>query len=211
VNRDHLLFLLIGLLGGFILGYVLHEAMASRQPVPAFGGAAAIPGAPNAAAAGPNAGSTGAATSGQPAMEDVQRLRAYVQENPQDADAVRALADLNYEIANWSRAAELFERYLELRPGDAGVQTDLGACLRNMGEAQRALELFRSVRAADPDYWPALFNEVLVLAIDLGDLDEAAAQGEVLRGMQPDNAQVLRLLDEIARRRQTATPSTGGA
>ncbi len=67
MNRDHGLFLLIGLLAGFMLGYLGHEAMSDLQPARLAAGAA--PGvAPPAAQ--PAAGATPAVP-----MEEIQRLK----------------------------------------------------------------------------------------------------------------------------------------
>lgn len=134
-------------------------------------------------------------------MEAIQRLRQRLEENPNDASAVRQLADMNYNIQNWSRAAELYERFLELQPDDVNAMTDLGACYRATGDPARALELFRRVREREPDHWQSRFNEIIVLAFDLGDLAAADEQMAELRKLAPGNSDVERLAEEIAKRR----------
>ncbi len=197
MTRDHTLFMAVGLLAGFIGGYVMHESMAARQPPPRRPGtAAATAGAGAAAAEGRGAPSPG----GQAAMEQVQRLTAYVQENPDDAAAIRSLANLKYDIGNWQRAAELYQRYLELDASDLDVRTDLGATYRYLGRPQEALEQFRQVRELAPDHWQARYNEVLVLAFDLEDLTAAATAMDQLRVLQPDNPEVERLAAELEKR-----------
>lgn len=197
MNRDSLLFLVIGLLTGFIGGYVMHEVMAARQPAPARPTqSAATVTAPTAAAAG--------AASAQPAMDRVQRLAAHVRDNPEDAVAIRQLANLHYDISNWQRAAELYSRYLELEREDLDVMTDLGATYRYLGRPNEALEQFRSVRELAPEHWQSRYNEVLVLAFDLNDLTAAStAMGELL-SMQPDNPDVARLAAELKKRTEGA-------
>lgn len=191
MNRDNVLYVVIGILIGFIAAYFMFEMASTRQPAPAqaqaqVGTAGAMPqGAPNA---------TGAP------MMIVQELRARVEENPNDLEAVRELANMNYDINNWGRAAELYERALALDPGNIDSMTDLGACYRNLGRSQDALRLFKEVRQIDPDHWQSRFNEILILAFDLGDLSAAAAETEALQALQPNNPDVQRLADEIARR-----------
>ena len=199
MNRDNVLFTVIGLLAGFISGYFLHESMSERQParrIATEGVSAAAP-APGGGAAAGGATSAPGATGG---MQEVQRLRQYVEENPQDADAVQMLANLNYDIQNWSRAAELYGRFLELRPDDPDTMTDLGASLRNMGQIDQALAQFRRVRELAPDHWQARYNEILVLAFDRN--DPAAARGALaeLKSIQPQNPDVERLEAEIEKR-----------
>ncbi len=193
MNRDNLLFLVIGLLAGFIGGYVMHETMAARQP------SMSPPGAGQAA--GPAQPATGGAPGGgQPAMEQVQRLAAYVRDNPDDAAAVRQLANLNYDVSNWQRAAELYGRYLELEAGDVNAMTDLGATFRHLGKPEQALAQFRQAIELAPEHWQARFNEVLVLAFDLEDLPAANAAMAELAAMQPENPQVARLAAELEKR-----------
>ncbi|MEE8526742.1 MAG: tetratricopeptide repeat protein [Thermoanaerobaculia bacterium] len=195
MNRDNILFTVIGLLTGFIAGYVMHEVMAERQPPRRIPGTAAEVGRANPAAAP-------AAAGGAPAMEAVQRLSRRVAENPDDAEAVKQLAEMNYNIANWSRAIELYEHYLELSPDDLDAMTDLGASYRGAGNVAGALDLFREVRERFPDHWQARYNEILVLAFDLGELKAASREVAELQALEPDNSDIARLAAEIERRRQ---------
>ena len=143
MNKDNFLFALIGLLVGFISGYLLHEVMAARQPARALPGQAmaAPPGtsAPGGQAEQPPAASQQAG----PSMEQVQQLADYVEKNPNDAEAALQLAHLNFDIQNWGRARDLYQRYLELRPENPDVLTDLGVTYRNLQDHERALQLFR--------------------------------------------------------------------
>lgn len=206
MNRDKALFIVIGFLAGFIGGYVTHEFMAVRQPAPGWPAAAGLgsPARPTASNQR-NSGATAAPAAGsQPAMEQVQQLAAYVRDNPEDASAIRQLANLNYDISNWQRAAELYSRYLELDASDFDVMTDLGATYRYLGKPQQALEQFRKVRKLAPEHWQSRYNEVLVLAFDLNDLPAAnAALGELV-SMQPENAEVARLVAELKKRAEGA-------
>lgn len=225
MNRDNLLFATIGILVGFITGYLAHEVMATRQPprltpemraqivVPGGeqGAAAAAPEgdagaapAANGGDAGPAGGAAGAGSGGAPAVQAIQELKAYVDKNPNDANAVRQLADLNFEIRNWKRAQELYLHYLELKPGDPDVMTDLGISYRETQEFDKSLQLFQAVHKAAPDHWKSYFNEVVVLAFDLKKPDEAKAPLAKLQQMQPSNPDVVRLADAVAKQRTAA-------
>ncbi len=208
MTRDNLLFATIGILAGFISGYFAHEVMAIRQPPPlallqAAQAAAVGNGAPHGdlggAAPGEAAGGAAGAPAG-PAMADIQRLKTQVEKNPNDADAVLTLANLNYDIRNWARARELYEHYLKLRSADPGVLTDLGVSLRGVGEFQAAMSRFEEAQKLEPGHWQSLYNEVVVLAFDLKDMAKAQQLLRRLRELQPDNPEVTRLTDELARR-----------
>lgn len=212
MNKDNLLFVTIGILVGFIAGYLLHEVMAARQPPRLVAGqlagqapAGAAPAAPGGSPAGPAGMPPGAGgEAGMAPMAEVQRLREYVEANPNDADAVRQLANMNFDIRNWQRSAELYDQYLKLRPNDPDVMTDLGVSYRELGRFDEALALFDQVQSRRPEHWQSYFNEVVVLAFDLKRFDAATEVLTRLQQMQPANPEVQRLAAEVERQKNAA-------
>lgn len=201
MNRDQALFLVVGLLAGFLAGYVLQEEMAEIQPprvAPGSGSAIASPATPIQAPTPQRAPAPPAA------MAEIERLRQRVESNPNDAQALLELANLNFDIQNWGRARELYQRVATLRPGDPDVLTDLGICLRALGSFEEALTQFRVAQAASPRHWQARFNEIVVLALDLRDLPAAEARLAELTALAPDNPDVARLADEIRKRKSSS-------
>jgi Flp pilus assembly protein TadD len=205
VNKDNLLYALAGLLLGFVSSYLAFEVVAARQPprrppgVALPGEAGATAGAPpGAAAEAPPGAQAGAA--GQPPMEEILRLRDHVAKNPGDADAVIRLANLNFDIRNWARARELYEQYLKLRPGEPDVLSDLGVTYFEMGDAPGAIAHFDRAQALSPDHWQSRFNEVFVRAAVKDFAGAEAVIGELQR-LQPNNPDVARLAEEVARRK----------
>lgn len=197
MTRDNLLFTVIGVLFGFISGYFLQEVVAEHQP-PRFPPAAvAAAGAPGGAPVGPAPAAGGGAAGPMP---EIAQLMAYVAQNPNDADAVLTLANANYDIKNWSRAAQLYQQYLALVPGSPDILTDLGVATRQLGDFEGALGYFDQAQALAPEHFPSRFNEVVVLAFDLGDFAAARVLLSEMRTMQPGNADVERLAVEVERR-----------
>jgi len=189
VKRDHALFLLVGLLAGFLVGYLAHEAMSGVQPPRLAAGAATDP----------HAAGGGAPDGG--AMPDLGRLREILEREPENREALLALANMNFDIGAWARAQELYERYLALDPRNADVLTDLGICLRSQGQIDAALARFREARALRPDHWQSLYNEAVVHAFDRRDFAAAEPVLGELRRLAPDSPEVQRLLAEIERLR----------
>jgi len=187
VKRDHALFLLVGLLAGFLVGYLAHEAMSGVQPPRIAAGAVADP-----HAGGPPAPGGGA-------MADLAQLREILDRDPENRDALIALANMNFDIGAWARAQELYERYLALDPQNADVLTDLGICLRSQGQIDAALARFREARALRPDHWQSLYNEAVVHAFDRRDFAAAESVLAELRRVAPDSPEVQRLLAEVER------------
>ncbi len=237
MNRDSALYLLIGLVLGFVAAYPAFEAMSSRQPqLRPPGQALATDAAQPDAMAGGAPGGGGAGNG--PAMEEIRRLREQVDANPNDAEAIRqlaqlnlqindlvrardlldryyqlrpndmegvlALANLNYDTKDFSRAAELYQRYLTSDPQNPDVLTDLGVSFRNIKQPQKALESFKKAQEIQPDHWVSLYNEVVVLAFDLNDLDGAESILSRLRQLQPGNTDIDQLAAEVAKRRSAA-------
>ena len=213
-HKDNILFLLGGILVGFVFAYLLFEAMSTRQPprlTPALRAQIALGDEVQGAGADARVDAQGQAPGDaqgqqnqQAAMAEIQQLRAYVEKNPNDAKAVRQLADLNFDIQNWQRAQELYHHYLELKPDDPDVMTDLGITYRGIKDYDKALDLFRRTQKLAPDHWQALYNEVVVLAFDLKKLDQAGTVLAKLEQMQPANPDVKKLADAVARQRSAA-------
>jgi cytochrome c-type biogenesis protein CcmH/NrfG len=211
INKDSMIFAVFGILIGFISGYLMHEVVAARQPprltpeLRAMIGTSADPTAAPAPAPGPaNAGMPQGAAPAGPSMEEVQQLRAYVEKNPNDADAVLKLANLNFDIAQYQRAQDLYTQYLKLRPSDADVLTDLGISYRKTKNYDQALEQFQKARKLAPDHWQSYYNEVVVLAFDLKRHDEAGQLLQELQRMQPSNPDVAKLAEAVTRQRNAA-------
>jgi tetratricopeptide (TPR) repeat protein len=216
VNRDNLLFAVIGTLVGFIAGYLLHEVMSVRQPprltaemraqivgAPEAGGGMGEAPAADATAAGA-AGPGPAAGGGGPASQEVQQLRATLEKNPKDLAALRRLGDLNYDIGDWKRAVDLYNQYLAIKPGDADVLTDLGIAYRQTQQFDEALARFKAAQTSAPDHWQSYYNEVVVLAFDLKKFDEANQVLAKLKGLQPANPDVAKLAEAVARQSKLA-------
>ena len=137
-------------------------------------------------------------------MEEINRLRAAIEKDPNDKDSILRLANLNFDIERWDRAAELYETYLKLQPDDPDVLTDLGITFRARGDFQRALGLFRRAQEVAPAHWQSRFNEAIVLGFDLRDLAAAEQVLIALQQLAPGNPDVERLATELRKRRDTA-------
>lgn len=213
MTKDNLISAVFGILLGFIAGYLLHEVMASRQP-PRFVAGAGV--APSPMAGGP-AGQAGQAMPGgeggapaQAPQQDptfdqaIQQLEQLVQQNPNDAEAVRRLADLYFDQARWGQARDLYSRFLELEPGNADVLSDLGVVYRGLKDYPKALAQFDEAQRLVPDHWQSRYNEVIVLAFDLKKYDEAEQVLAELERLQPGNPNVAQLAQEMEKQRNAA-------
>lgn len=220
MSKDNFISAVFGVLLGFIAGYLMHEVMAGRQPprlppgmgttamagpqgmgAPAGQQQAPFAGGGGEAAGGDPAGTPGGPPNGAPMMAEVRDLEDRLAKDPKDPVALRRLGDLNFDISNWQKAEDLYSRYLEVRPDDPDVMTDLGVTLRGLKEFDRALEIFQRVEKVAPDHWQSLYNQVVVLAFDLNRLDQAQPVLDELKRLQPNNDKVTELADAVQKRR----------
>lgn len=203
MNRDNVLWALVGLMIGFVAAYFLFEAVGSEQPprLPFDQTAANAAGAPAPVQPGAAAGQAPGTAQMQ---QRLQQVEAYLQENPNDADAWLQLANLSFDLQDWPRAVRGYESHMELAEPTPDVLSDYGVSLHRVGRSEEAIAFFDRAQQMQPDHWQSYFNEAVVLAFGLGSFDRAAEVVTELRELQPDNPDVQRLAAEIEDRRDAA-------
>src|SRR6185436_9893014 len=72
-----------------------------------------------------------------------------------NADALRGLGSIHFELDEPTEAIALYDRYLVLKPDDQTVRTALGASYAAAGDLDKAIAIFRDVIKKKPDAWPA--------------------------------------------------------
>lgn len=214
MTKDNLLFAFAGLVLGFVLAWFMYERITSSQPQ------RLVPGQTPAAGTGaPAATMPGLGNSGVPLdMSKLEALQQQLDQDPNNPDVMLALAHESYDIAQqvpnpagsrplWQQARDLYSRYVELRPNDPNlpnVLSDLGVSYQELGENDKALEIFRRVREMAPGHWQSLYNQVVVLAFGKKEFDEARKVLEVLKQEQPNNEDVKRLAAAVEEQSKAA-------
>ena len=179
MNKDHVRFLVSGILFGFLVGYVIayavHEprVVARASPVPAAGNmgmSGGMPGGP--APAGPDAAGQGGDQM-TAIFEELNSLKAALEKDPRNLRALVRLADLYHQAAKFDQAIDYYRRALEVQPEDVEARNHMGVCLREVGKADEALAQFRTALTYDPKHWPTWLNLGVVALLDKRDLEEA--------------------------------------
>jgi len=129
LTRDNFLFAVIGILLGFIVGFMLHGVMSQRdaeraatttqrqQQLP--------PDHPPIGADGSTDG-TNAGAGSQQSMEQVQQTIGRARSNPKDFDAQVAAASLEYQIGQYDQAIQFLLTANQLKPDNYDVLVSLG-------------------------------------------------------------------------------------
>ncbi len=186
---DRLLFATLGLLAGFAVAYLYLD----RIP-PALNAVATDPHAgiadvgPGATRDLPGSGGGQPSLSADPvAQRKLADLESAAAKEPGNYGLLVQLGNTAYDVENWAKAIDAYERALKIQGGDTNVMTDLGVAYRNSGNGTKALELFGKALAKEPSHWPAAFNQAIVYGIDRGDKTKAK---EILLKIKKEHPEV---------------------
>jgi Tfp pilus assembly protein PilF len=109
-----------------------------------------------------------------PNADLISEQETVVARNPDDVDAVTMLANLLGQTGSIAKAIPLYERALELAPGDTSIRLDFASSLAGAGYLADAESQFRLVLEADPDNQTAhYYLAELYMQTDPPRLDEA--------------------------------------
>lgn len=123
-----------------------------------------------------------------PSPENVERLMALQQQiadDPQNTDYLTQIANLYYDLRKYDRAIEFYQQSLDIRPGEAGVETDMATSFHYLGQSDKALETLDKVLQYQPGFPQAMFNKGVILAHAKNDVQGAIKVWEDLLQTDP--------------------------
>ena len=188
MNKDNVLFAVIGILIGFISGYLLHEVMAARQPPRLRPGdvAAAGPGGISAPDGGGDAGAAGAAGSpanaGNPPPDGAGALG--MGGGPAAAGAPGAPGGAGAPMA----AIQQLREYVEKNPNDADAVLKLANANFDIRRWDRARELYTQYLKLKPDQ-PDILSDLGITYRELRQFDQALEQFQKAQKLAPTHWQ----------------------
>src|SRR5438132_12912489 len=149
MNRDNFLFAIIGLLLGFIIGFMLHGVMSQRDAIRPVGSQAqSLP--PNHPAVGNDQGGDP-----QQVFQQVQTAMKQARENPNDFDAQVTAAKLEYQVQRYDQAVEYLLAANKLKPTDFEVLAMLGVANLDADHFDAAAKWFGAALLRKPDGVPS--------------------------------------------------------
>jgi cytochrome c-type biogenesis protein CcmH/NrfG len=97
----------------------------------------------------------------------VLKLKQETAANPKNADAWARLGHAYFDMNEYQNAIDAYRKYLELKPDDPNVWTDLGVMYRRSGYPAEAVRAFDRAIAVDPRHQQSRFNKGIVQIYDL--------------------------------------------
>lgn len=210
MNKEQGIFLLGGILFGMVIGYV--AAYNAHKPGPSTAQASQGPthqgGEGTAAPAGMPGGVDSEALM-QHVTEQIGEMKARLQEDPRDLEALIGLGNAFYDAGKYKEAIEYYARAVEIDPNNPDVLSDLGVSYRGVGEPRRAVETFRRAIQVRSDHWQSWLNIAIVSMFDLNELGPADEALRKVETLQPNLPNLKQLRDHLQHLRQEPAAAAG--
>jgi tetratricopeptide (TPR) repeat protein len=135
-----------------------------------------------------------------PDMEISKKIAALenlISQDPNNANYQTQIANLFYDSGQYEKAAEHYQKSLNLHPGDPNVETDLAVSLHYCSQDDKALEILDKVLAHSPGFSQALFNKGIILITAKKDVNAGIQIWQELMRLDPEFARKAELEKKI--------------
>lgn len=141
---------------GLMYSYISPKAADIVKPIPQFV---------------PQSASAPAPTKADPNL--VRQLQVELKRDPKNFDALRELGNIRYDARDFSEAAALYARALEVRPDDINLRSDRGGALLQARKVDEAIGELKTVLSKESTHPQALY--ILGMALLEGKQDREGA------------------------------------
>jgi predicted Zn-dependent protease len=197
LTRDNFLFAIIGILLGFIVGFMLHGVMSQRDAERAAASTTQrqqqLP--PDHPPVGAD-GSTG--DSQQQSMEQVQQTIGRARSNPKDFEAQIMAANLEYQIGQYDEAIKFLLTANQIKPDDYNTVANLGMVNMDAGHLDAAEKWYRAALAKKPDD-VAVLDGLCNVLLTAGKKPEAEQMINKLAKADPSNQDLVQFRDRLSK------------
>lgn len=129
----------------------------------------------------------GQASSNQPDWKQhIKHLKESAENDPENTETWSQLANAYYEIQDYPKSIEAYNKLISLIDDKSGAYQDLGVVYRRNGQFEEAVEAFEKAVAHNPENLRALFNIGVVQYHDLDDESGAKTTWEKVAKANPD-------------------------
>src|SRR5712691_6579688 len=192
MTKDNLMFAIIGLLLGFIIGFMVHSVLSQREAAPR-GPIQQTQSMP------PNHPPVGGDQAGDPqqVFAQVQQAMKQAREQPNDFEAQVTAAKMEYQIQRYDQSIEYLLKANQLRPDDLDVVAMLGEANMDAKHYDAAEKWYRAALLKKPDNMPALDGLCAVL-LSKGDAKAAEEAINKLAKIDPTNQDLPQFREKLA-------------
>jgi tetratricopeptide (TPR) repeat protein len=193
MTRDNLLFAIIGILLGFIIGFLLATNIMQKEAQQV-----STPRTQGVPADHPTVGNQG--TSGAPSsggmQADVQAALTKARNEPTNFEAQLKAAQLYYQIQRYDDSIAYLLKANQLRPDDPETAGNLGMVNMDAGHFEAAETWYKAAITKKPDEVQILAGYCNVL-LELGKAKEAEAVLAKLEKLDPTGPDVARFSERL--------------
>lgn len=192
MNRDNLLFTIIGLLLGFIVGFMFASSISQREATPAATARTQNlpPDHPPAAAGQP--GAPGGMQAEVTAALDTAR------KEPNNFDAQLKAAELYYQIQRYDDAIAYLLKANQLQPDSYETVANLGMVNMDAGHYETAEKWYEAALVKKPEDVRVL-DGLCVVYLEQGKVKEAEAAIAKLAKADPNNTDLTQFRERLAK------------
>jgi tetratricopeptide (TPR) repeat protein len=195
MTRDNFLFVIIGLLLGFIIGFLFASNIKQREATStAASRTQSLP--PDHPAIGDTNPGSNPGTPGQ-MQADVQAALGQAREQPNNVEAQLKAAELYYQIGRYDQAIEYLLKANQLKPDSYEVIANLGMVNMDAGHLEAAERWYGAALAKKPDDTQVLDGlcNVLLAASKAKDAEDTINR---LAKADPSNQDLQQFRDRLA-------------
>ncbi len=193
MSRENLLFAIIGILFGFIVGFMFASSMSQKQASPQTAASQGMP------ADHPPVGGAGAQQA-----QDPQAVRAEVsaslekaRSEPNNFDAQIKAAELYYQIQRYDQAIEFLLKANQLKPTDYRTVVILGMVNLDAGHYDTAEKWYRAAMKMKSDDVMVL-SGLAAATLEKGDAKAAEDAIAKLEKVDPNSQDLPQFRDKLA-------------
>ena len=196
MSRDNLLFVIIGILLGFIAGFMFATSWSQRDAA-TRAAATSVQQGQNLPPNHPPVGGDQTGDGGQQTLAQVQEAMKRAREHPEDFDAQVTAAQLEYKIQRYDQAIEYLLIANKLKPNDFNVLGMLAVANMDAGHFDAAEKWYRAALLKKPDDIPVLDGLAATL-LSKGDAKGAEEVINKLAKVDPTNQDLQQFRDKLA-------------
>ncbi|HKP69510.1 MAG TPA: tetratricopeptide repeat protein [Pyrinomonadaceae bacterium] len=209
MTKDNVLFIVIGLLAGFMIGFFFANSVNQGALVSSPGSTTTgLPstGMPQGGGSLPEGHPAVPGSGGGGAIPEVQAAIDKAKQNPTDFDAQIKAAELYYQIQRYDGAVEFLKKATELRPDDYGALVQLGNAYFENEKYDDAEKTYSKALAKKPDDVNVRTDLGLTYVFrDNAEYDRAIQEFKKVLEKDPNHVQALQNLTVAYTKKSDAT------